>query len=321
MPGSQNSWRVLVGSRSFGKATPAAIEQLQAAGCEVIPNSQGRSYREDELRELLVETDAFITGVDQVTARALELTRRLKVISKHGVGLDNIDLETAHARGIIVTATLNAIHDSVADLTLALLLALARRIVPAHNATHAGRWEKFIGVELRGKTLGIVGLGRIGKEVALRARAFSMNVLAYDVYHDDAFAAVHQVTFVSLPELLAQSDFVSLHAALTTDSAHLIGARELAQFKPNAYLINTARGGLVDETALADALRAHTLAGAALDVFTNEPPVDNPLLNLNNVLLTPHIAGQTREGLARMDEMAADNVVRVLRGESPLYQV
>lgn len=298
------------------------IERLQAAGCEVIPNTLGRAYRAEELRNALHGADAIITGVDQLTADALDGADRLRVISKHGVGLDNIDLNAARARGIVVTMTPDAIHDSVADLTLALLLALARRIVPAHNSTQAGQWERFIGSELRGKTLGVVGLGRIGKGVATRAQAFGMNVLAYDVYHDDAFATQHQITFVTLPELLAQSDFVSLHAALTSENAHLIGAPELAQMKSSAYLLNTARGGLIDEAALANALRAGNIAGAALDVYQNEPPgADSALLHLENLITTPHIAGQTDAGLRRMDEMAAENVLRVLRNERPLYQV
>lgn len=318
---SSKKFRVLIGSRSWGRATHEPLANLQAAGCEVIPNTLGRSYREDELRALLPNVDAFITGVDQVTAHALETTDRLRVISKHGVGLDNIDILAAKARGIIVTATLNAIHDSVADLTLALLLALARQIPVADNSLHAGKWEKFVGVELRGQVLGIVGLGRIGREVALRARAFGMQVLAYDVYQDNAFASEHAIRFVELDELLARADFLSLHAALTRGAEALIGAPELARMKPSAFLINTARGGLIDEASLTDALRERKLAGAALDVFASEPPTNHPLLALDNVILTPHIAGQTRQGLARMDEMAAENVLRVLRGENPLYQV
>jgi len=319
---NQARWRVLIGSRSFGRATQEPLQRLEAAGCEVIPNTLGRGYRAEELQTALREMDAIITGVDQLTAEALAGADRLRVISKHGVGLDNIDLNAARSRGIIVTMTPDAIHDSVADLTLALLLALARRIVPAHNSTHAGRWERFVGTELHDKTLGIVGLGRIGKGVATRAQAFGMKVLAYDVFHDDAFAAQHEIQFVELDELLAESDFVSLHAALTSTNTHLIGAQQLACMKPTAYLINTARGGLIDEDALADALRAEKIAGAALDVFQNEPPgADSLLLQLENVITTPHIAGQTEAGLRRMDEMAAENVLRVLRNERPLYQV
>jgi len=313
------TYKVLIGSRSFGRGTQSAIEKLNAAGCEVIPNTRGRSYNEVELRELLPEMDAFITGVDQITARALETTDKLRVISKHGVGLDNIDIPAAKAKGIVVTATLNAIHDSVADLTMALLLALARKIVPAHNSTHDGRWEKFIGTELRGKTLGIAGLGQIGKQVAVRAQAFGMSILAYDVYHDEPFALEHAIEFVELDELMGRADFISLHASLTRGSEAMLGANELALMKPSAYLINTARGGLIDEAALVDALRDKKIAGAALDVFRQEPPTNHPLLELENVILTPHIAGQTEQGLARMDDIAAENVVRVLRGEKPLY--
>lgn len=313
--------RVLIGSRSFGKATPDAVAKLQAAGLEVIPNSRGRSFQEAELRELLPDVDALITGVDQVTARAIETTDRLKIISKHGVGLDNIDIPAAKAKGIVVTATLNAIHDSVADLTLALLLALARNIVSANNATYAGKWEKFVGVELRGKTLGIIGMGQIGKQVALRAGAFGMKVAAYDVYHDRAFADAHGIEFVTLDGLLERSDFVSLHAALGFGAQAILGAAQLAKIKPTAFLINTARGGLVDEQALLEVLQKKAIAGAALDVFSQEPLSNPAFRELDNVILTPHIAGQTREGLQRMDDIAAENVLCVLRGDKPLYQL
>ncbi len=319
---SQAHWRVLIGSRSFGRATQEPLRRLQAAGCEVIPNTLGRAYRAEELRTALRDADAIITGVDQLTAEVLDSADRLRVISKHGVGLDNIDLQAARARGIVVTMTPDAIHESVADLTLALLLALARRIVPAHNSTYSGHWARFIGIELRDMILGIIGLGRVGKGVAARARAFGMQVLAYDVFHDETFASQHEITFVELDELLAHSDFISLHAALNSGTAHLIGASELARIKPTAYLINTARGGLVDEAALVEALRGQRLAGAALDVFQTEPlGANSPLLQCENVLLTPHIAGQTEMGLQRIDEMAAENVLRVLRNEPPLYRV
>lgn len=314
-------WTVLIGSRSFGKASPEHIARLEAAGCTVIPNGVGRAYRASELMTALQGVDAIITGTDELTAEVIDGAESLQTIAKHGVGLDTIDLDAARRRGIVVTATPGAIHDSVADLTLALLLAVARQIVPAHAAVVSGGWGGFVGTELRGKTLGIVGLGRIGKEVSRRAQAFGMSVVAFDPYPDDAFAAAHGVVFLSLEELLARSDAVSLHAGIAAPGRPLLGRDELALMKPGAFLINTARGNLIDEGALADALRSGQIGGAGLDVFAAEPPAGSPLLDCDNVVLTPHIGGQTRAGLLRMGEMTVDNCLRALKGEPALYQV
>ncbi len=303
----------------MGKASREHIARLEAAGCDVIPNTVGRAYRADELIDALRGVDAIITGTDALTAEVIDGADALRTIAKHGVGLDNIDLEAARRRGIVVSATAGAIHDSVADHTLALLLTLARHIVEAHGDVTAGGWGGHMGMELRGKTMGIVGLGRIGKEVCLRAQAFGMRVVARP-YLDEAFAATHDVVRAA-GELLETSDIVSLHAAGGGAEGHLIGTAELERMKPSAFLVNTARGGLVDEAALAKALRANRLAGAGLDVFAQEPPAGSPLLGLPNVVLTPHAAGFTQEGLLRMGDMAVENCLRALRGEPPLQAV
>ena len=321
MSESKPRWRVLIGSRSFGKLIPEHMTQLEKAGCEVIRNSVGRAYRAAELMELLPGMDAIITGTDELTAAVINAADRLKTIAKHGVGLETIDLEAAAARGIIVTATPGTNHDSVADLALALLLAAARKLVPAHLSTKAGSWQAFYGIELRGKTLGIVGLGRIGKGVCQRAQAFGMRVMAYDPYPDEIFAAAHNVTFVALEELLAQSDVVTLHAPAEATAGPLLGPAELKLMKPTALLINTARGQLIDEVALAKALREGRLAGAGIDAFVNEPPVGSPLLELENVVLSPHLGGRTWDAQRHQGEMAIENCLRALRGEPPLYQV
>lgn len=318
---SNSPWRVLIGSRSFGQAFPEHLTALAAAGCEVIPNGVGRAYRERELLDVLPTMDAIITGTDELTAAVIAAAPRLKTIAKHGVGLETIDLEAARARGIIVSATPGSIHDSVADLTLALILALARKIVPSHLETRAGGWKALFGIELMGKTLGIVGLGRIGKAVCIRAQGFGMAVIAADPYPDQEFARAHQVRLVGLEELLAAADVVSLHAPAEAVTGVMIGAAELARMKPSALLINTARGQLVDEAALAHALREGRIAGAGIDAFVNEPPEGSPLLALDNVVLTPHIGGRTLDGQRRMGEMAIENCVRALRGEEPLYRV
>lgn len=316
-----SNWRVLIGSRSFGKASPDHFARLEAAGCTIVPNTIGRAYNADELFSLLPGMDAIVTGTDDLNAEVIAAMPDLKTIAKHGVGLDNIDLSAARARGVIVTATPGAIHDSVADFTLALLLAVARQVVPANADVLGGGWGNFVGTELRGKTLGIVGLGRIGKGVCLRAQAFGMRVIAFDPYRDDAFAAAHDVSYVSLAALLATADAVTLHAAISGADRPLLGPEEIAVMKPGAFLINTARGSLVDETALAAALVDGRLGGAGLDVFAAEPPIDSPLLGLHNVVAAPHIAGQTRDGLLRMGDMTVDNCLLALRGEPPIFQV
>ena len=318
---SDHRWRVLIGSRSFGQRFPGHIAWLEEAGCEVLPNSMGRAYRAAELMELLPGVDAIITGTDELTAEVIYAADSLKTIAKHGVGLETIDLEAAKARGIVVSATPGTNHHSVADLTMALLLALARGVVTSHNDVRQGGWRTFYGMELLDKTLGIIGLGRIGKEVCRRAQAFGMTVIACDPYPDTAWAAEHGVPFVALKELLARSDVVTLHAAAEMVEGPLIGAAELAQMKPTAFLINTARGALVDEEALADALRGRRIAGAGLDAFVKEPPVGSPLLELDNVVLTAHLGGRTVDAQRKQGEMCIENCLRALRGEEPLYRV
>jgi phosphoglycerate dehydrogenase-like enzyme len=316
-----NRWRVLIGSKSFGKAYPEHLKRLEEAGCEIIPNQIGRAYRAAELRTALAGVDAIVTGTDELTAEVIMSADGLKLIAKHGVGLDSIDLGAARMKGVVVAATFGAVHDSVADLTMALLLAVARGIVPAHLSTRSGQWKGFVGMELRGKLLGIVGLGRIGKEFALRAQGFGMEVVACDPYPDSPFAAEHRITFLSLADLLKRADVVSLHAGLASAGHPLLGATELRAMKLGAILINTGRGHLVDEQALVDALRDGRIRGAGLDVFAEEPPAESPLLVLQNVVLTPHMAGDTWDARRRLGEITVENIVRVKRGEPPLYPV
>jgi D-3-phosphoglycerate dehydrogenase len=294
---------------------------MREAGCELVANPWGRSPTEDELIERIAGVDVLISGTEPVTARVLAAADTLKVISKHGVGYENIDLEAAKARAIPVAVAGDAIADSVADMAFALLLALARRIPQSDRAVRQGQWPRMVGMELRGKTLGIVGLGQIGKELCKRARGFGMQLLAYDVRRDEQFAASWGLRYVELDELLSTADAISLHAPVTPKTRGLIGPRALALIKPGAYLINTARGELVDEAALAEALASGRLAGAASDVFVREPPGDNPLLALENFIATPHSAGQTEDGLRKLGEITAENALRVLRGEPPLFRV
>jgi D-3-phosphoglycerate dehydrogenase len=259
--------------------------------------------------------------LDEVTAKVIAAGKHLKVISRYGVGVDKVDLEAATAAGVVVTNTPGANSIAVAELTLGLMLALARRI-PQHNAsTRAGSWSRVTGIELAGKTLGIVGLGWISREMIRRASAFDMRIVVQSRYPDKGLADQYGVEYVPLERLLKESDFVSLHCTITPERADLIGEKALRAMKPTSYLINTARGELVDEEALYRALREGWIAGAASDVFTQEPPTGNPLLELDNFIVTPHLGATTHESVQRMGVLASENALKVLRGERPLYVV
>ena len=312
--------RILVASRSFGPNCPDAVAALKAAGCEVVWAFE-KKPSEEELLAVAPAYDAIISGTERLSARVLDACPRLRVISKHGVGIENIDVAHAKSRGIAVCVAGNAIDDSVADMTWALLLALARNVVASHADIAAGKWSRFVGAELRGRTLGIIGLGHIGKAVAQRARGFGVQLIAHDLARDDAFAREWGLAYVSREELLARSDFVSLHLSVTPRTRNLVDATFLRAMKPTALLINTARGELVDEDALFAALRERVIGGAATDVFRKEPPGPSPLLALPNFVATAHLGGQTDAGLRKMGEIAAENVLRVLRHEAPLHQV
>jgi D-3-phosphoglycerate dehydrogenase len=312
--------RILVASRSFGPNCPEAVERLKAHGCEVVWAFESKPT-EDQLLAEAPKYDAIISGTEKITARVIDACPRLKVISKHGVGIENIDVKHAKSRGIPVCLAEGSIYESVADMTWALLLALARNVVSSHTDIKAGGWKRFVGIELSGRTLGIIGLGHIGRAVARRARGFGITVLAFDLVQDEAFARENGVTYVSREELLARADFVSLHLNVTPRTRHLANAAFLAQMKPTAMLINSSRGELVDEDALLAALKERRIAGAAVDVFAKEPPGASPLLALDNFIATAHLGGQTDIGLRKMGEVTAENALRVLQGQAPLYQI
>jgi D-3-phosphoglycerate dehydrogenase len=285
------------------------IELLRKQGWEVLSPSS------EALRDALATADALIVrSATRVTPDLLEAAPRLRVVGRAGVGIDNIDVDAATARGVLVMNTPGGNSVSVAEHTLGLMLAVARRIPQLNSAIHAGRWEKSggVGVELRGKTLGLIGLGRVGSEVARRARAFAMSVIAHDPCVTEEAARNTGVDLLPLAEVLARSDFLSLHTALNPATEKIIRAETLAQCKRGAILINAARGELVDETALAEALRSGQLAGAGLDVFAAEPPVGSPLIGLPNVVGTPHVAGSTREAQEEVGTLIAAQVLSYL---------
>jgi D-3-phosphoglycerate dehydrogenase / 2-oxoglutarate reductase len=259
----------------------------------------------------LADADGLIVrSATRVTAELLENAPRLRVVGRAGVGVDNIDVEAATHRGILVMNTPGGNSVSVAEHTFALLLALARSVPQSNAAIHAGRWEKSsaAGTELRGKTLGLLGLGRVGTEVARRARALEMKVLAHDPYVTPAAARELDVELVPFDELLKDSDVISLHTSLSPSTEKIINAAALAQMRRGSRLINCARGELIDEGALAEALRSGHLAGAAVDTFAEEPPKNSPLLGLPNLIATPHIAGSTAEAQEEVGTLIAQQV-------------
>jgi glyoxylate reductase len=277
----------------------------------------------DELRRRIARTDALVcVSTDRIDAPAIDAASNLKVIATVAVGYDNIDVTHARARGIVVTNTPDVLTDSVADFTWALILAITRRLSEGERVVRRGDWKGWaldfmLGSELRGRQLGLVGAGRIGAAVAARASAFGMRV----AYASRRAVELPGAESMSIDRLLVTSDIVSLHVPLTPETKHLIDKRALARMKRSAYLINTSRGAVVDEAALAWALQQHLLAGAALDVYENEPAVDPGLLQLDNVLLVPHLASATTETRTAMADLAAENVVAVLAGRPPLTPV
>ena len=306
--------KVLVTARTFQSMRGAPWEILEAAGLEVVTSGLDRPLSGAELRALLPGIVAVIVGMDEVSAEALEGADALRVVSMNGVGLDRIDVAAAARRGIAVTNTPGTNAESVADLTMALILALMRRL-PQHDALlRLGLWKRTAGRELGGQLLGLVGLGRVGKAVAVRARSFGLALQVFDPYLDLKFCSEHEIAASDWQVVLATSDILSLHLPVTADTAEILNETTLAQMKPGAVVINTARGELIDEPALVAALASGHLGGAALDVFSHEPPIESALWKMDNVVLSPHLGGNTREAAIRTACQAARNVVGVLTG-------
>jgi glyoxylate reductase len=302
---------------------PASVLPRLAAVGTVEVLGPGLGSSPDTLASRLAGKDALIcTLTDRVDARVIAGASRLRIIANVAVGYDNIDVASAATRGIVVTNTPDVLTGSVADFTWALILAVTRRLSEGERVVRSGRWEGWafdymLGTELRGRQLGVIGLGRIGRAVAERAQAFGMRV-AYVARGGPGLPGAEPMT---VDRLLETSDVVSLHVPLTPETRHLVDRRALARMKPTAFLINTSRGPVVDEEALAWALETRLIAGAALDVYEREPAVCAGLLRLENVLLAPHLGSGTLETRTAMAALAADNVVAVLSGLAPLTPV
>jgi len=296
------------------------LERLRRAG-EVTVVSK---LDEAELVRRIADFDALVVRSEtRVTAPVIDAGRKLRVVGRAGVGVDNIDVSAATRRGIVVVNAPRGNIVAAAEHTIALLFALARWVPQADASVKRGEWtrSKFVGTEIRGKTLGVVGLGNVGSEVAKRAHGLEMDVIAFDPVVAVERAELFNVALVSLNDLLERADFVSVHVPLVDSNRDLIGANQLALMKPTARLVNTARGGIVDESALCDALRSGRLAAAAADVFETEPPGDNPLLKLPNFIATPHIGASTLEAQVSVAFDVAEEVAAVLAGDLPRYAV
>jgi D-3-phosphoglycerate dehydrogenase len=301
------------------------LGRIHEAGLDILRAQPGVSFEimanpaEPDILTLAPVADAIIVRTTKLTAAAIDAAPRLKIVSRHGVGYDNVDMAALDRRGIPLTLVGNVNALSVAEHTLFMMLTIAKEAIAYDRATRDGNWklrDSFRATELSGKTLLLLGFGRIGREVARRAQAFGMTVLAYDPYVRDAAMSAARVQPVpKLEDSIPVADFISVHLPMTPETRGIIGARQLASMKKTAIVISTARGGLVDEVALADALRSGKIRAAGLDVFVDEPPAaDNPLLKLDNVLLSPHTAGLTEECAMRMAMVSARNALGGLDG-------
>jgi D-3-phosphoglycerate dehydrogenase len=314
--------RILLTTTSFQDTPGEHHDRLAATGWEVV-TARGPLSEADTLAAV-GEVDGYICGDDAITRRVLEkASPRLKVLSKYGIGVDKIDVAACTEMGIPVLFTPGVNHTTVAEHAFLLLLALEKNLLFHCDSTRAGGWKRQTGHELLGKTIGIVGLGRIGREVAIRAKAFGMRPLGYDVYWDEAFAAAQGVTrAATIDEVFAQSDYLSLHTNLTPETRDLVRAETIATMKPDVIVINCARGEIVNTADMAAALASGRVRGYGTDVLDVEPPpADHPLTHLPNCLVTPHVGSRTSESVQRQALAAVENLVRAMHGEQPLAQV
>jgi D-3-phosphoglycerate dehydrogenase len=314
--------RLLVTPTSYGKNDARLKTELEALVGEVIYNPTGKPLTSAEIAGLLPGVHGYIAGLDVIDADALKTADKLKVISRYGVGFDNVDLEAAKSKKIVVTNTPGANSVSVAELALGLVLALARQIPEAVDAVHQGKWPRYSGVSLEGKTIGILGLGAIGKQLARRLAGFDCKILAFDPYADKQFALDNQITLADIDQVIAAADFVSLHLPLLPETRGIVDEAFLNKMKKGSYLVNTSRGEAINEEALLKALQSGHLKGAGLDAFIVEPPdPNNPLLALPNVIATPHLGAQTDGATSNMGWLAMKDCLAVLKDEKPLYRV
>lgn len=314
--------KVLIAPRCFFHVPGPYVKLLQDAGFEVVYPPEPDPIPEADTLSCLQGVSAIIAGGEYFNDRVLDQLPDLRVVARAGVGYDRVDIPACTRHNVAVTITPTANHECVAEHTLGLLLALTRNTVRHHHDVLDGNWTRRPMVPLRGRTLGLIGLGRIGRSVAVRAQAFRLRVIAHDQYADPEFVQKLGIELVDLPTLFAQSDYVSLHAPLNDTTRGLINKQSLAQMKRGSYLVNTARGGLVVEKDLLAALESEHLAGAGLDVFEEEPtPVTNPLLKVPSVITSPHLAGGDSQSNEDMGTESARNIIALYQGDWPVGAV
>lgn len=304
--------KILISSASFGKINQDPIKILENAGFEIVLNPYGRKLEFSEFSELIKDAVGMIAGTEKITAELLKKAPMLKVISRYGVGMDNIDLEAAKKLGIIIRSTPEAPSQAVAELALSLMLDLSRRVSEADRNLRNNNWTQLMGRLISGKNLGVIGLGRIGKKLVTLVRPFGMKIFAYEPYPDNDFVSTNKITLLPLNEILSQSDILSLHLPLSDKTFHLIGKKELSLMKKEAFIINTSRGGLIDEAALGNALKNGLICGAAIDTFEKEP-YNGPLTEFDNVVLTCHMGSSALETRKQMELETVNNLINALK--------
>jgi D-3-phosphoglycerate dehydrogenase len=304
--------KVLITPRSYAKHSDEPLKLLREKGFEITRNETGGIMTEPQLKEAIEGADGIIIGVDPLTADVMSAAPNLKAVAKYGVGTDNIDLAYCEEHGIRVSKTVGANSDAVADYTFALILALARKVTIIDSKCRERDWTKITTSDVAGKTLGLIGLGAIGKGVVRRSKGFGMKVIAHDVYWDEDFAAQQDITKTDPDDICRSADFITLHMPLLPDTENFIGERRLRLMKPTAFIVNTARGGLIDEKALLEALIKGEIGGAGIDVFAEEPPADARWYALENIVMGSHCAASTVGAAEQMSLLSTNNLIRDL---------
>ena len=293
----------------------AMLNMLREFSEDLVFNPTGRPLEAAELKELLKDCDGYIAGLDSITAEALSDCPKLKVISRYGAGYDRVDLKAAKEKGIVVTNTPGVNAEAVGELAMGLILAAARKIPHLDRSTRDGGWIRSTGMELLGKTIGILGLGAIGKVVARCAAGFGMKVMAYDPYINEAYCKEHNIRSASFEEVMREANVISLHLPLLDSTRHMIDAKAFEMMQPGTILVNASRGGIIDEDAAYEALKSGKLGGLGLDAFEEEPPKGSKLFEFDNVVATPHTGAHTKEATDNMARVSIQNLMDVLSGK------
>ena len=304
--------KILITPRSFGKNDDTPFKLLEANGLEIARNETGGIMTEDAMKDAIRGAAGVIIGVDPLTAAVMAESPGLRAVAKYGVGTDNIDLEYCKDKGIPVSITTGANSEAVADYTFALILALARKVIPIDKNCREKNWTKITTSDVAGKKLGLIGLGSIGKGVVNRANGFGMTIFAYKRHWDEEYAKENNVKYATVEDICRNCDFISLHTPLTDETRNIIGKPQLDKMKPGAFIVNTARGGLIDEEALLEALTEGRIGGAGLDVFSKEPPEDDRWYSLENVVMGSHCGASTTGAADMMSLMSAKNLIQDL---------